>query len=148
MHAGQPPERGDPLRVVLDANIVAAALIRPDGWTAQELARSDVEWCAPAFLVDELDEHASDYATKAGCTTALWNRRVAKLLHRIRLVPAADIAAAANDPRVRRIEAVDPDDAPYIAALVAIGADLMWTRDSKLLDLMPGIAVSIVPRAT
>lgn len=133
--------------VVVDANIIAAALIRPDGWTAHELSRTDVDWCAPAFLVDELEEHATEYAEKAGCTKVVWNRRVAKLVRRIRLVPATDVAEAASDPRVRKVEAVDLDDAPYVATLVAVGGDLLWTRDTKLLKSIPGIAVAIVPRS-
>lgn len=134
--------------VVVDANIIAAALIRPDGWTAQELARTDLRWCAPAFLVDELREHAKEYATKAGCTDPVWNRRVADLLRRIHVVPTADVLAAASDPRVRRVEEVDVDDAPYMATLVAAEADLIWTRDRGLLDLLPGVAVTVIPRGT
>lgn len=135
------------MRVVVDANIVAAALIRPDGWTARELTRTDVEWYTPGFLVDELQEHAAEYALKAECTRVLWNGRVAKLLRRIHVVPHSDIATAARDLRVQRVVAIDPDDAPYVAAFVAVGADLLWTRDTKLLDAMPSVAVSIVPRA-
>jgi len=148
MLAPHPRRPGERLRVVVDANVIAAALIRPDGWTAQELEeRDDVEWFAPAFLADELREHASEYAEKAGCTTSQWNRRVAALLRRVRVVPSGDVVGAARDPLVRKAEAVDADDAVYVATLVAVEADLLWTRDKGLLDALPGIAVSVVPRA-
>lgn len=40
---------------VIDANVAAAALIKPDGWTAEQLERDDVHWLAPSFLRDELE---------------------------------------------------------------------------------------------
>jgi predicted nucleic acid-binding protein len=134
------------MRVVVDANVVAAALIRPGGWTAQELARTDVEWIAPAFLLDELEEHGAEYAAKAGCALAEWERRRHALVKRLRLVAAKDLAAADGSALVKRAARADPDDAVYVAALVAAGADLLWTRDAALLDALRGIAVTVVPR--
>lgn len=134
------------VRVVIDANVLVAALIRTDGWTAQELSRSDVEWLAPAFLADELKEHSTEYAEKAGCTRRQWARRVASVMRHVRIVPADEVMAAARDARVRMVESLDPDDAPYVATLVAAGAQFLWTRDKLLLDTLPGIAVSVVPR--
>lgn len=134
------------LRVVVDANVVAAALIRPGGWTARELARDDVAWFAPAVLLDELREHAGEYARKAGCADAEWRRRVEALAHGLTLVPLADLRRAARSRLVRRVARADADDAVYAAALVAAGADLLWTRDAAVLDALPGRAVSAVPR--
>jgi predicted nucleic acid-binding protein len=136
------------LRVIVDANVVAAALIRPDGWTARELSRSDVEWFAPAFLLDELQSHASEYASKAGCGQMQWSQRLARLTARLALVQAAALVAVASHSLGRRAETVDPEDAVYLAAFVATEADLLWTRDAEILRAFPGIAVAVVPHAT
>ena len=135
------------LRVVVDANIAVAALIRPGGWTAQQLARTDVEWLAPAFLIDELAEHAAEYSSKAGCSAREWKQRLAVLLTRIQLVPAEALVSVRQDELVRAVARIDPDDAPYAAAFVASGADFVWTRDEALFTALPGIAVAVVPES-
>ncbi len=132
------------LRVVVDANIVVAALVRPGGWTARQLARDDVEWVTPSFLFVELADHAEEYSAKAGCDRKEWQRRSAELLKRLRIVTDVDILGAQGD-LIGRVERIDADDVPYAAALVVSGADLIWTRDRALLDALPGLAVSVVP---
>lgn len=126
--------------------MVVAALVRPDGWTARELARSDVEWVTPSFLFDELEEHSEEYAAKIGCPQKEWQRRVASLAKRFRIVPASDVVEA-RGALIRRVEHIDQDDVPYVAAAIATEADLFWTRDRALLAALPGFAVSVVPRA-
>jgi len=133
------------MRVVVDASIVAAALVRPDGWSAIELSRRDVEWLAPAYLLEELEEHADRLAGDAGLTAREFRRRVASL-RMLRTVPATTIARAADDPRVKRAETIDPDDAVYLATAIATEADFLWTRDRALLKAFPGLAVAVVPR--
>lgn len=134
-------------RVVVDANIIAAALIRPMGWTAEQLARADVDWLTPELVRLGLDEHAAEDAEKAGCSVGEWRRRCEGLLARFRLVPTAELLAADRSALVRRAARVDPDDAVYVAALVATGADLLWTRDAAMLKAFPGLAVSAIPTA-
>lgn len=134
------------MRVVLDANVVVAALIRPDGWTARELRRDDVAWLAPWSIMDEVGEHAEEYAEKAGCTRREWDRRLRTLLRRIEVVPAAALDPAMASPLVEQAEAIDPDDAAYLATVVATNADHLWTRDAALLDAFPGIARLVLPR--
>lgn len=134
------------LRVVVDANIVASALIRPAGWTASELKRKDVSWLAPDFLFKELLEHSDDYALKAGCSRQEWKERINKLAKQGGIVPWKDLVAASGNPLVVAVERIDPDDAPYAAAFVAARADLLWTRDKALLHVFQGRAVLVLPR--
>lgn len=134
------------MRVVVDANVVVAALVRPEGWTASELQRDDVEWIAPSFLVDEIREHTEEYAAKAGCALAEWERRTAALIKRVRIVPARDLVRVRDHALVQRAAEVDPDDAVHAAAVVAAGADLLWTRDARLARALSGVAVAVVPR--
>lgn len=131
---------------MVDANIIAAALIRPGGWTAEQLARADIDWITPELVTVELDEHAAEDAAKAACSLAEWHRRTEALFARLRLVPTRELLNAGRSGMVRKADKVDPDDAVYMAAFVAAGADLLWTRDAKLLRAFPGVAVSSVPR--
>ena len=134
-------------RVVVDANKLAAALIRPTGYTALALARNDLEFYAPGFLLEELDEHLDEYAAKARCPRAEMRGRIEALAGRLRFVPLDALVATRGDARVRRAERVDPDDAPYLATVAAIEADVLWTSDKALRDAFPGLATPVLPPA-
>ncbi len=133
------------MRVVLDASVVVAALIRPKGFTATELDREDVEWYIPRFLLGELEDHLREFAEMADSSMSEFRRRVERL-RAFHVVEDARLYPRLDDPLVRRAAAVDPDDAPYMAAVLAVGADFLWTRDGALLDAFPSVAVRIVPR--
>ena len=114
------------------------------GWTARELARTDVEWFAPQFLRQELEGNAAKLAGFAGCSREAFIRRVDDL-RGVRFVPPEELAAAEEHPLVRKAMLVDPDDATYLKAAVATKADYLWTRDGRLLRAFPDLAVLIVP---
>lgn len=133
------------MRVVVDANVVAAALVHPTGWTAGQLARGDVDFVAPQFLEIELREHEAEFAKKAGCLIPEWRRRVNALLAKIRMVPGHRLKSHARHPLLRAIDALDPDDAPYVATFVETKADFLWTRDAALKDVMGERAGPIIP---
>ena len=132
------------MRVVVDASLVAAALIRPRGWTAGELARTDVELYIPAFLLEELEEHVREFAEIADVSTGSMRGRIASLRAK-RIVSDRDTARFLDDPIVARASTIDSDDAPYLAAVLAVGADFLWTRDNALLAAFPSLAVRIIP---
>lgn len=137
--------RGARLRVVVDANKLAAALIRPTGYVAAALAREDLDFYAPDFLLEELEEHLDEYAAKARCPRAEMRGRVQALAAKLLFVPLDALLAARDDPRVRKAARVDPDDAPYLATVAAIEADALWTSDKALRDAFPDLATAILP---
>jgi predicted nucleic acid-binding protein len=133
------------MRVAVDANIVAAALIRPGGWCAGQLARTDVAWVTPAFVRQELAAHEEHYAARAGCDLDAFRSRRADLLGRFRIVPTSRLVKVARHPLVVQAAAVDPRDAHYLALIAAGEADLLWTQDRALLEAFPDLAVIVVP---
>ena len=135
------------MRVAVDANVVAAALLRPEGWSARQFRRVDVRWVAPALLRVELAEHEEALRLKAQCSRPLWRRRRSALLRRLHFVPTSKLVAVAGHPLVRLAARIDPDDAPYLAVLAAGEAALLWTRDRALLQAFPGLAVLAPPSA-
>lgn len=134
------------MRVVVDASIIVAALIRPRGWTAGELARGDVEWYVPGFLFEELQEHLREFAGLAGCSPSSLHRRI-EGLRSLHVIEDRGLMPFLDNPLVRRAEAIDADDASYVAAVLAVGADYLWTRDKGVLAAFPSLAVRIVPRS-
>lgn len=145
MPFGEATKLGDEPRVVVDANVLAAALIRPGGWTATELRRDDVRWFAPALLLEELRDHEAEFVARAGMPRDAWDHVVHAIFDGIAVVPTRELAAHRDADRVRRASEVDPDDAPYLACASAVDAELLWTRDLALLQAFPGFAVSGLP---
>lgn len=103
------------MRVVVDASVVVAALIRPRSWTAAELARGDVEWYVPGFLFDELKEHRREFAELAGCSPSTLRKRI-EGLRSLQVIVDRSLIPFLDSPLVRREEAIDADDASYVAA--------------------------------
>lgn len=133
------------MRVVVDANIVAAAAVRPDGWTSLQMERTDMRFYAPDLVREELQEHSAELALRADCTPNEWRTRVQRLLRGITLIPTNRLARHRNHPMVRRVERVDPDDVAYIACMLEVDAQFLWTRDSKVWPLFQGIAGPDLP---
>jgi len=132
------------MRVVLDASVAVAALIRPRGWTAAQLARSDVEWYIPTFLLDELEDHLREFAGMADVSPSTLRLRIESLRSK-RMVTDERMKPHHDDPIVRQAATIDPDDAPYLAAVLAVRADYLWTRDKELFAAFPTLAVRVVP---
>lgn len=133
------------MRVVINANIVAAALVRPTGWTAGQLARRDVEFVAPQFLKTELKEHETEYAQKAECAIVEWRRRTDAVLANIRMVPGQRLRKYVRHSLVQAMDAIDPEDVPYVATFIETGADFVWTRDGALKAMMGERAGPVIP---
>ncbi|HWH08692.1 MAG TPA: PIN domain-containing protein [Candidatus Thermoplasmatota archaeon] len=133
------------LRVVVDANKRAAALIRPTGYVSAALLRDDLEFYAPEFLLAELEDHLDVYAVKAGCPRSEMRGRVQLLASKLLFVPLDALLAKQRDARVLRASRVDPDDAPYLATVAAIEADILWTSDKALRDAFPDLATPLLP---
>lgn len=135
------------LRVVVDANILAAALIRPAGWTANELRRGDVEFLAPYTVTDEISRNLLELSAKADLDPDEFQQRMADLVGRLEVLPVEALTPMRDHPLVRRTASIDPDDVPYLACLVAGDADVMWTRDGALLEAFPAVTVEVVPES-
>ncbi|MHB8585681.1 MAG: hypothetical protein ACYDDF_07580 [Thermoplasmatota archaeon] len=97
--------------IVIDANILAAAQVRREGWIAQELRRTDVEGIAPQLLFDDVAVYEAEFSPKPGCIIEMWMQRVAELRSRVRLVSASAIAAVAENALVRAAPFAHADDA-------------------------------------
>ncbi len=133
------------MRVVVDANIVAAALISPDGRTALHLARRGISVIVPATIEDEILGYLQEFADRAEVSRAVLTRRFTRFLTLCDVVPVSKLRTVLNNTRVRKARAVDPDDEAYVAAFVASGADFFWTRDKALIAAFPGVAVQELP---
>lgn len=121
------------MRIVVDASVVVAALLRPSGWTAAELSRKDLELVAPTRLIEELDRRATDLLAFVETSPEGWRIRRERLLQEIRLIPPSRYVRFGRDELVRMTARQDAADAPYAACLLSENAEFLWTYDKPLL---------------
>lgn len=135
-----------PIVAIPDANKIAASLITPNGFVAKELARADIRFVAPEFLLDELHDHEAEFAERADVSRQTIRDRIARVEEHVELARTSDLVPFAAHELVLACDKVDRDDSPYFAAYVAGDADQVWTSDKALRDAFPDIAKAILPR--
>lgn len=116
------------MELVVDANIVIAALISPRGHTADLFFAEGVELYAPEFLLEEIEEHKDEILSKTGFSEQECEQALAFLAGMVRFVPLAEFLQFI--PRAREI-APDQDDAAYFALALQQRCAL-WSNDARL----------------
>jgi predicted nucleic acid-binding protein len=117
------------VRLVLDANVLFAALIK-DGHTRHVLLNGNLELFAPRLPFEEVRMHSGTLAKRSGMERDEIDALCRDILKgaRIGVIPDKDVDA--NLGRSRGV-CPDPDDAAYLAAAMAVGCP-MWSNDEAL----------------
>lgn len=121
----------NPRRLVVDANIAMAGLLR-EGLTRHLLLSSELALHAPEILWDELERNRDYLLRKSGATRAAYDLLVNLLKSKIRPIPL-EVLEPKMDEALRRLGHAHRLDAPYLAAALAINGTL-WTHDKKLAE--------------
>lgn len=107
-----------------------AAFLR-DSTVRRILTSSLLEFFVPRFLFEELDVHLGELTSRAG----LSDREVRRLRGRfdayLTVIPAETLRPHMG-PALRIMADVDREDAPYIAAALAVDCDGLWSDDPHL----------------
>lgn len=116
------------MRLVVDANIVIAALIR-DGPTRELILDRDLDLRSPSWLWDEIAARRDLLREKTHLPDRALDVLEAVLQASIQTIP--DAAIVAHIPAA--MDLADPSDVAYAAAVLAIDGTL-WTHDQALID--------------
>ncbi len=115
------------MKIVVDANVIIAALTRP-AITREVLLYPYVDYYTPDFYREELRDHEAEIKEKVGPT---YDSAIGLISAKLKVVPYGDY-----EPWLGEAEAavgkIDRDDIPYIAAALAIVADGLWSYDMHL----------------
>jgi predicted nucleic acid-binding protein len=136
------------VRVVIDANVVFAALKDPAGSTAAGIKADHAHFIAPDWLLQEVGRFHGILLQRASITQSELDHRIEVLLRDVRLVPKSLWEPHSQHPFVRAVTSIDPKDGPYAACFVAARADFLWTRDRKLRAVLASAAVRSWPEPT
>ncbi|MDP3640795.1 MAG: PIN domain-containing protein [Nanoarchaeota archaeon] len=122
--------------LVVDANIVIAALISPTGHTADLFFSLLLSVFAPELLLAEVEEHKKELLQKTGLSAKDFKQLVAFLSRDIRFFPTIELLPFL--PKAKEVSP-DPDDVAYFALALKLRCPL-WSND-KLLQSQAAVKV-------
>lgn len=111
--------------VISDANIIFSCFYKPNGAIATILKeeKKNIQFIAPDFLLEEVEEHLSEIMAKTNITKIKARALLKEFTKNITFYKLDDIPD----------EYIDPDDYPFVALHLEQGHKI-WTCDVKLIN--------------
>ncbi|MDO8556135.1 MAG: PIN domain-containing protein [Nanoarchaeota archaeon] len=115
------------MRLIIDANILFAALITP-GITKDIIWKSNIQLLTPTFLLEELNNHHERILKKTKKTALELQECITILCEHITIIPAEEL-----EPYLLEAATISPDpqDIAYLAAALLYNCPL-WSNDKAL----------------
>ena len=112
------------MKIVVDANVVIAALVRPS-ITREILLYPYIDYYSPDFLLEEIDDHDKEISAKVGKG---YKSAMKLIMKKLIIVP--DYFYENNLQGAHKIMGrIDKDDVQYIALAMSLDADGIWSYD-------------------
>ncbi len=118
-------------RVVVDTNILFAALRSVNRRTRRTLYQADTEFFAPKFIIVEIFEHKERIVAKAKVPAEEVYEFLDDIIQRITFVSNEFISLANYTEAYRLCRDIDENDTPFIALTLELGAKF-WSKDELL----------------
>lgn len=116
------------MRVVIDANIVFAALISSEGVTSELLFSSSFEFVSPDFLHEEVEKYRSLIKEKSTYSEEQLNTALSIVLSKIKIISSVEYELLRSE--AKRISP-DPNDIEYFALALKFSCPI-WSNDKRL----------------
>jgi predicted nucleic acid-binding protein len=120
-----------PETIVIDANTIISATLT-SGITREMLLTTEDELYSPAFIREEIATHRSVLRDKSGLSDAALSTLLDTLFTAIEILPE-DRTNRSRKEAEQTMEAIDPNDALYVAAALELNAAI-WSGDPDLHD--------------
>ncbi len=117
--------------IITDANIIFSALISDSRKIRQILAKDDLQFVAPKFIVVELFKHALRIQKSSKLSRDEILELLSSIINRIKLYEEDLISIGSWAEAARLCRDVDEKDTPYIALALELNAEV-WTDDEEL----------------
>lgn len=122
--------------LVVDANVIIAALISPTGHTADFFFSDQLSLYTPESLLEEVQKYKLLLLSKTGLSEEDWNKELLLLSNRIKFFPWSDLADFLSKAEEL---SPDPKDAVYFALALKLNCSI-WSND-KLLKKQDSVRV-------
>jgi predicted nucleic acid-binding protein len=115
---------------VIDSNVLFSALIK-DSLTRRLIIEMDAPLLFPEYIFVEFERHRDLLMRKSKLSRSTFNTLVSILLSDVIIVPHESIKPYLPEAK-RIIDAIDPDDAIFIACVLAHPGSVLWSDDARL----------------
>lgn len=112
------------MRLIVDTNIILAALLKPSV-TQRLLLSPSFEFFSAEYCIEEIENHFPEIAKKMGKTPSEIRPALNVLLTKIILLPKEEYAEFETKTRA---VLPDPDDWPFLAVALKLDCPI-WTSD-------------------
>lgn len=121
--------------VISDANIIFSCFYKPNGAIATILKeeKKNIQFIAPDFLLEEVEEHLSEIMAKTNITKIKARALLKEFTKNITFYKLDDIPDEYIDKAHKIVENIDSDDYPFVALHLEQGHKI-WTCDVKLIN--------------
>lgn len=121
--------------VISDANIIFSCFYKPDGAIATILKdkKKNVQFIAPDFLLEEIEEHLSEIMAKTNITKRKAHSLLKEFTKNITFYKLDDIPQKHINKAQKIVKNIDPDDYPFVALHLEQGHKI-WTCDFLLIN--------------
>ncbi len=129
------------MRLVVDANVLFAALIRRNA-TFLMLFEDSLQLYAPQFIFDEFAIHKDELVKKTSQNPQDFENALLIISKRFQIVQTSEFASFAQ---AAGSFSPDPKDVPYLALALHLGPDVsIWSNDKrlKIQDKVPVISTA------
>jgi len=121
---------GPILRVVVDANIVIAGVLRNS--TARRIVMDPrLRLWAPSLLMEETGKHVGEISRRAGIPLEETRHVLDSILELVIFVEREALESQWEEAE-RLLTSRDPSDAPYVAVALAFELDGVWSDDPDI----------------
>ena len=116
--------------IVIDSNVLFSALIK-DSTTRRLIIEHEEPFLFPEYVFVEFERHKDLLVRKSKLSRASFDALVSILVSGVTIVPHEAIEPYL--PYAHRIiDAIDPDDAIFIACVLAHPGSVLWSDDARL----------------
>ena len=112
------------MKVVVNTSVIISALMKKRSLAYYVLTRLEHDYFTPAYALTEVFEHLDEIERKSELAPLELFERLFILLERLKVVGENEVREHL-DEAVRVMEKRDIGDAPFLAALMAVGGDAM-----------------------
>jgi len=119
------------MRIIVDANIIFAALIR-DSATRRILFHPKFEFFVPDFIFEEINENMNIISSKTGMTQEKIKELLEIIKNRALTFPYSFYRSNIKSAE-EIIGKIDKKDVPYVALALSMNNDGIWSNDKHFL---------------
>ena len=117
-------------KVVIDANILFAALIRNSS-TRELLFRYPSDILTPVYVFEELQKYWKYLLRKSGLSAMAFNAAFGEIIARITVIPTEQLMPYGPIASAIMCD-IDPKDDLYVACALAYPGSIIWSEDKAL----------------